>query len=105
MAAKAVNDNIGPEGLCQTLLVFGALSRSGRNNPSETQMQRAAAIEKGMKEVQVEHARRRVSFGMKCAGAPVGKELRTCRISRLDRMLWFIEMRRRDGKTHPNSST
>jgi len=74
MAIKAVNDTVGPEGLCPTLLVFGSLPRPARNLPSETQIQRADAIERAMKEVRKEQAKRRVAFGLRTNGIPVGKE-------------------------------
>lgn len=47
MAVKAVKDTIGPEGLCPTILVFGAKPRMGKRMPAETQIQRAAAIQQG----------------------------------------------------------
>ena len=45
MAVKSVNDTIGPEGLCPTLLVYGAILRPPRRAPADTQMQRARAID------------------------------------------------------------
>ena len=51
-AVKCVNDTVGPEGLCPTLLVFGALPKPARQAPSPTHLQRAAAIDNAMREVQ-----------------------------------------------------
>jgi len=45
LAVKAVNDNIGPEGLCPTLLVYGTLPRPPRRSPADTQMQRARELD------------------------------------------------------------
>ena len=45
MAVKSVNDTIGPEGLCPTLLVYGAIPRPPRRAPADTQIQRARAID------------------------------------------------------------
>ena len=74
MAIKSVNDTIGPEGLCPSMLVFGSLPRPARNLPSDTQIARAHAIDKAMKEVRKEQAKRRVAFGLKTSGGPLGKE-------------------------------
>ena len=74
MATKSVNDTIGPEGLCPTLLVFGSLPRPPRNATADTQIARAKAIEKAMAIVRKEQAKRRIAFGLKTAGGPVGKE-------------------------------
>lgn len=80
-----MNDNIGPEGLCPTLLVFGTLQRPARNAPSDTQIMRTNAIEKGMKEVRTIQAKRCVSFRLRSAVIPVAKESsRICRIYQLE---------------------
>lgn len=51
MAVKAVNDTAGPDGLVPTLLVFGAYSQiHGIDPPVSTIIQRAATIEKAMKQ-------------------------------------------------------
>ena len=68
LAVKAVNDTIGPEGLCPTLLVFGALPRPARNLPASTQLARSDALEQAMKAVEKEHAHRKVQFGLNYKG-------------------------------------
>lgn len=73
MAVKSVNDTIGPEGLCPTLLVFGAVPRPARVSPSPDQIDRAKAVENAMKAVEKEHARRKVLFGQRHRG-PYGRE-------------------------------
>ena len=73
LSVKAVNDTTGPEGLCPTLLVFGAIPKPARNTPSPTQIERAKSIEDAMTEVSKVHARTRLQFGMKYKG-PVGGE-------------------------------
>ena len=45
MAVKSVNDTVGPEGLCPTVLIFGSIPRPARNMPAETQISRARAID------------------------------------------------------------
>lgn len=74
MAVKAFNDTIGPEGLCPSLLVYGAISRPARRTPAATQLARARAIDKAITEVQKEHARRRIAFGLRTYGSPSGNE-------------------------------
>ena len=73
MATKAVNNTVGPEGLCPTILVFGALPKPARNSLTPTQVQRAVAIENAMKEVSSIQAKTRVQFGLRYKG-PVGQE-------------------------------
>jgi hypothetical protein len=72
-AVKCVNDTVGPEGLTPTLLVYGSMPRPARNIPAETQLQRARAIDKARRDVEAEHAKRKVSFALKYRG-PVGRE-------------------------------
>lgn len=69
MALKAVNDTIGPEGLCPTLLVYGSLPRPPRQTPSETQLQKARAIDSCMDTVRKIQTRKRIEFGLKHRGS------------------------------------
>lgn len=64
MAVYAVNNTVGPEGLCPTLLVFGAIPRPIRTKPSPSQIERASAIDAAMQEVEQEQARQRIRFGL-----------------------------------------
>ncbi len=64
MAVKAVNDTVGPEGLCPTLLVFGTIPRPAKMTPSETHIGRAEAMERAMKVVSTEQAKCRVALGL-----------------------------------------
>lgn len=68
MAIYCVNNTVGPEGLCPTLCVFGAIPRPLRQMPAPSQIHRARAIDNAMKEVQKHHAQRKVSFGLKYRG-------------------------------------
>lgn len=73
LAVKSVNDTTGPEGLCPTLLVFGAIPKPARPGLSPTQLQRAKAVELAINEVAKIHAKTRVAFGLKVK-SPRGKE-------------------------------
>jgi hypothetical protein len=73
IAVKCVNDVIGPEGLCPTLLVYGSLPSPARTKPAASQLQRARAMDEARTEVSKEHARRRVQFGLHYKG-PFGNE-------------------------------
>lgn len=68
MALHCVNGTVGPEGLCPTLCVFGAIARPARNLASLRQIARAKAIDGAMAEVTMEQAERKVSFGLKYRG-------------------------------------
>ncbi len=62
MAVKSVNDTAGPNGLVPTLLVFGTYPRMhSMDPPAPTIIQRAAAIEKAMREVRKIHAEQQVA--------------------------------------------
>ena len=74
MAIKSVNDTIGPEGLCPTLLVYGAIPRPPRRTPAETQIQRARAIDAAIAAIQKEHAKRKIAFAFKHPSSPKAKE-------------------------------
>lgn len=93
MAVKAVNDTVGPEGLCPTLLVFGALPRPARNIPSPTQLGRSQAIEKAIKAVEKEQVKRKIAFG-RAQEQAAGKKLECLplgakvRVYRKDRKKW-----------------
>lgn len=45
IAVFAVSCTTGPEGLCPTLLVFGAIPRPALTSPAQTQMERARMID------------------------------------------------------------
>lgn len=75
MALFAVKSIIFPEGLCPMLLVFGALPRPARRNPSVTQLKRARTMELAIISVEKDQARRRISFGLQNTGGP--KEIET----------------------------
>ena len=74
IAVKAVNDTLGPESLCPTLLVYGAIPRPLRRTPAETQLRRAEALEAAMKAVQKEQAKRKIAFALRHPGGPKAKE-------------------------------
>lgn len=84
MAVKSLNDTLGLEGLCPTLLVFGSIPRAGRNLPSELQVSRAEAIEKGKKSVRQEQAKRKIPFGMGTSVIPKRKEFSADLLYRVD---------------------
>lgn len=46
MAFKAVNDFIGPAGLCPTTLVYVTFPKPARAHQAETQKERSSAVEK-----------------------------------------------------------
>lgn len=72
MAVKAVNNTAGPDGLVPTLLVFGAYPRMhAMDPPSPTIIQRAAAIEKAMKEVRTLYAERQVNDALNTRNGPM----------------------------------
>lgn len=74
LAVKSMNDTVGPEGLCPTLLVFGALPRAAKRQPASSQLERAKALDGARQEVLQEYAKRKISFAMKHTGAPKAKE-------------------------------
>lgn len=74
LAVKAVNDTIGPEGLCPTLLVFGAIPKPPRLGRAETQVQRARALDKALDAVHKEQSKRRIAFALKHPCSPKAKE-------------------------------
>ena len=74
MAVKSVNNTIGPEGLCPTILVFGAIPRIGSRQPAATQIDREKAIDKAMDSVHKQQCKRRIAFGLKKITNPIGKE-------------------------------
>ncbi len=73
LAVKSVNDTTGPEGLCPTLLVFGAIPKPARPGMATTQLERARAVDAAMSEVSKVYARTRVKFGLRHKG-PAGNE-------------------------------
>ena len=65
LAVKCINDTVGPEGLCPTMLVFGTIPRPPRRTPAPTQLQRASVIEKCMSEVRKEFCKRKLAFALR----------------------------------------
>ena len=65
LAVKCVNDTVGPEGLCPTLLVYGTIPRPPRRTPAATQVQRSEAVERGLVAVKKEMAKRKVAFALR----------------------------------------
>lgn len=74
LAVKSCNDVMGPEGLCPTLLVFGAIPRPARKTPAADQLERARVLDAAMTEVQKEQSKRRVAFGLKHTHGSKGLE-------------------------------
>lgn len=74
LAVKSVNDTIGPEGLCPTLLVYGSIPKPPRLGSAETQMARAKALDMALDAVQKEQAKRRVAFALRHPSSPKAKE-------------------------------
>ena len=74
MAVKSVNDTVGPEGLCPTLLVYGSIPRPARQTPADTQLARAHAMDKARDEVLKEMSKKKVAFGLRTSGLPVSNE-------------------------------
>jgi Reverse transcriptase (RNA-dependent DNA polymerase) len=73
MAVSCVNNTTGPEGLCPTLCVFGAIPRPARVIPAPTQLARAKAIDAAMDSVEKYHAKAKIAFGLRYKG-PFGRE-------------------------------
>ncbi len=73
MAVKCVNDSVGPDELCSTLLIFDSLPRSARNSLTPTQIHRARSIEDSMNSIKKIQSRGRVEFSLKHRG-PYGHE-------------------------------
>lgn len=75
MAVKAVNDTAGPDALTPTLLVFGAYPRMADSDPPHPSIiERARAIERAMKEVQDEYAKRHVTEALRMRNGPIVDE-------------------------------
>lgn len=72
MAAKAINDFVGPDGLVKTLLVFGALSLLGlpRDRPRVSTFQRAAASNKATVAMSKHLASRRIRASLNTRNDP-----------------------------------
>jgi len=71
MAVKAINDTAGPNGLVPTLLVFGSYPRITEDSPpSPSNVRRAAAIHKAMKELQHLQAKRKVQEALAARNGP-----------------------------------
>lgn len=74
MATRAVNDNIGPEGLCPRLLVYGTIPKPPRVGRTESQIRRARALGDAFKAVQKEQAKRKIAFELRHPGGPKAKD-------------------------------
>lgn len=71
MAVKACNDTIGPKGYIPTLLVFGTYPRTSNNSPpTPSNILRAEAINKAMKAVRAERAKRQISDALGIRNGP-----------------------------------
>ena len=79
-AVFCVNSTVGPEGLCPMLCVFGAMPHPARGKSAPEQIERAKAIDAAMKEVERDHAKRKLSFAARYRG-PYGKE--SCELDEL----------------------
>ncbi|EKD18830.1 hypothetical protein MBM_03072 [Drepanopeziza brunnea f. sp. 'multigermtubi' MB_m1] len=74
MAIKAINDTAGPNGLVPTLLVFGTLPKlTEQDRPAASTQERAAAINKAIKEVRKCHAAKQVKDALKKKNGPITK--------------------------------
>jgi hypothetical protein len=73
MSVNCVNNTTGPEGLCPTLCVFGAIPRPVRSAPAPVQLERARAIDMAMDAVKKAQAEARIAFGLRYRG-PFGNE-------------------------------
>ncbi|EKD21300.1 polyprotein [Drepanopeziza brunnea f. sp. 'multigermtubi' MB_m1] len=72
MAIKAINDTAGPNGLVLTLLVFGTLLKlTEQDRPAASTQERAAAINKAIKEVRKCYAARQVKDALKRRNGPI----------------------------------
>lgn len=69
-ATFAVNSSVGPEDLCPTLLVFGAVPRPAGRSPSPTQIERGIAIEKAIEVVENVQAKRRIDVILEHPSGP-----------------------------------
>ncbi len=68
LAVRSVIDTTGPEGLCPTLLVFGATPKPARPGMATTKQERARAGDTAMRGVSKIYARTRLKFGLKHKG-------------------------------------
>ena len=74
LAVKCLNDTVGPEGLCPTVLVYGTFPKLTRRTPAESQIHRARTIDKASEQLLKEYAKRKVAFGLRHTHSPKGKE-------------------------------
>lgn len=65
LGASCVSREIGPEESCLVVLVLDAVPRSAKSAAAPFHLGRAVLIDKVMKEVEWEQAKRRISFGIK----------------------------------------
>ena len=73
MAVAAVNNTVGPEGLCPTLCVFGVLPRPARTTFAPNQISRAKAIDSAAEQVQKFQTKQKVKLGRKHRGPYPGE--------------------------------
>ncbi|EKD14167.1 polyprotein [Drepanopeziza brunnea f. sp. 'multigermtubi' MB_m1] len=72
MAIKAINDTAGPNSLVPTLLVFRTLPKlTEQDRPAASTQERAAAINKAMREVRKCHAAKQVKDALKRRNGPI----------------------------------
>lgn len=70
MAILAVNETIGPEGLCPKLVVYVIILRRAWRTPSTTRMARIETIEVTKAEESKIHEHMQISFGLRRTGSP-----------------------------------
>ncbi|EKD14183.1 polyprotein [Drepanopeziza brunnea f. sp. 'multigermtubi' MB_m1] len=94
MAIKAINDTAGPNSLVPTLLVFGTLPRlTEQDRLAASTQERAAAINKAMREVRKCHAARQVKDALKRRNGPITEHTLDLPIgSRLPEELQVLEV-------------
>lgn len=73
MAVYAVNNTVGPEGLCPTLCIFGILPRPARKSFAPNQVARAKAIDDAMIEVDRYQCKRKLEFSKSYKGPMPGE--------------------------------
>lgn len=72
MTVKAIKDSVGPDGLVLTLLVFGALPRTGlpKKKPTSSTFQRAVALPKTIERITKHFTNRQVKDEMRTQNGP-----------------------------------
>jgi hypothetical protein len=72
MAIKALNDTAGLDGIVPTLLVFGAYPRINMDSPPSADIvQRATAVQKAIKDIQAQRAKKEINCVMNTRNSPI----------------------------------